>query len=84
MISLNDRQLLTLKEIAAEAHVSRRFLEMEIQRGRLRAIKLSGSICRVRRSDWETYLAQAATVQIQDYGITANHFTASSRVTSSR
>jgi hypothetical protein len=56
------RSLMTLPQCAYEAGVSRRFLELEIQRGRLRAIKMSNRICRVRLSDWERYLDSSATV----------------------
>jgi hypothetical protein len=60
------RAMLTLPECAAEANVSRRFLEKEIARGRLRAVKLSSRICRVRRSDWEHYLDSSATKPAAD------------------
>jgi predicted site-specific integrase-resolvase len=53
--------MMSLPECCDDAGVSRRFLEMEIKRGRLRAIKLSTQICRVRRSDWEKYLDASAT-----------------------
>jgi hypothetical protein len=56
------RSMMTLPECAADAGVCRRFLEMEINRGRLRAIKMSNRICRVRRSDWDRYLEASATV----------------------
>ena len=54
--------MMSLPECAAEAGVCRRFLEMEIKRGRLRATKLSNRICRIRLGDWEKYLNAAATV----------------------
>lgn len=54
--------MMTLPECAAEAGVSRRFLEKEIKREHLRAIKLSSRLCSIRRSDWETYLSGAATI----------------------
>ena len=57
---------MTVPECAAEAGVSRRFLEKEIERGRLRSIKLSSRICRIRRSDWESYLGEAATIPAPD------------------
>jgi hypothetical protein len=56
------RKMMTLPECADEAGVSRRFLEKEICRGRLRAIKPSSRVCRVRRADWEDYLSEAATM----------------------
>jgi excisionase family DNA binding protein len=58
--------MMTLPECAAEAGVSRRFLEKEIERGRLRAIKPSSRIVRVRRSDWEQYLNSSATMPAVD------------------
>jgi len=60
------RVMMTLPECAAEAGVSRRFLELEILRGRLVARKLSTRICRIRRSDWESYLQQVSTAQVQN------------------
>jgi hypothetical protein len=57
------RVMMTLPECAREAGVSRRFLEKEIARDRLVACKLSTRICRVRRSDWDRYLDQAATMR---------------------
>jgi hypothetical protein len=60
------RAMMTLKACAAEAAVSRRFLEKEIARGRLRAIKMSTRICRVRRSDWEHYIDSSATKPTAD------------------
>jgi hypothetical protein len=55
------RSMMTLPECALDAGVSRRFLEKEILRGRLVAMKLSSRICRVRRKDWDRYLDGAAT-----------------------
>jgi len=52
--------LWTLDELALEASVCRRFLELEIERGRLVAVRLSNRI-RVRNSDWEKYLNAGAT-----------------------
>jgi len=53
--------MMSLPECAAELGVSRRFLEMEIKRGRLRAIKLSTQICRVLCADLDSYVNLAAT-----------------------
>ncbi len=60
-ISGNPRSVLTLDEAAADADVCYRFLQMEIQRGRLVATRLSARIVRIRRADWETYLSDNAT-----------------------
>lgn len=58
---LERTALMTLPACALEAGVSRRFLELEIKRERLRAIKMSTRVCRVRRTDWEKYLESSAT-----------------------
>lgn len=50
----------TLPELAALASVSRRFLELEVARGRLRAVRLSNRV-RVRGADWDAYLTGNAT-----------------------
>lgn len=55
------RSLHTLDELAAEAGVSRRFLEMEITRRRLVAIRMSSRVLRVRDYDWQKYLSNHAT-----------------------
>ena len=54
------RSLWTLAELAAEASVCRRFLELEITRGRLVAIRISNRV-RVRERDWQAYLNAGAT-----------------------
>lgn len=56
-----DRKLFKLPELAAETGVTRRFLEMEISRGHLVALKLSARVLRIRRADWERYLNERAT-----------------------
>lgn len=53
----NTRPLLNLVEAAGEAGVSYRFLQMEIARGRLVAVRLSTRVVRIRRDDWDRYLA---------------------------
>jgi hypothetical protein len=53
--------LFTLPELAAESSVSRRFLEMEITRGRLVAVRMSTRVLRVRSMDWDHYLNDCAT-----------------------
>lgn len=54
------RRLWTLEELATEAQVCRRFLELEISRGRLRVTRLSNRV-RVRNTDWERYLEAGAS-----------------------
>jgi len=53
----NTRPLLNMAEAAREAGVSYRFLQMEIARGRLVAVRLSTRVVRIRRGDWDRYLA---------------------------
>ncbi len=55
------RALLSLAEAAEEAGVSYRFLQLEISRRRLVAVRLSNRIVRIRRVDWERYLANNLT-----------------------
>lgn len=54
------KSLWTLPELADEAQVCRRFLELEIGRGRLIAIRISNRV-RVRDRDWQAYLNAGAT-----------------------
>lgn len=56
------KSLWTLPELASEAQVCRRFLELEIARGRLRATRLS-NLVRVRERDWQAYLDAGATTK---------------------
>jgi hypothetical protein len=53
--------LFTLPELATESNVSRRFLEMEISRGRLVAVRMSTRVLRVRSTDWDRYLSNCTT-----------------------
>jgi hypothetical protein len=55
------RELITLADLAREANTSTRFLQKEIQRGKLRALRLSPRLTRVRRADYERYLDGKAT-----------------------
>lgn len=49
-------RLLTLDEVARELKVSRRFLEIQAARGRLRRVHLSQRCIRIRRSDLNAYI----------------------------
>jgi hypothetical protein len=59
--SLDSRGLLTIDQAAAEAGVSRRFLQLEIERGRLAVSRLSSRVVRIRRSAWESYISRNET-----------------------
>lgn len=52
------REVLTLPEIADQMVVSRRFVELEIKRGRLAPIRLSNRVVRVSRAEFVRYLTE--------------------------
>lgn len=58
----HGRRLWTLDELATEAQVCRRLLELEIGRGHLRAVRISNRV-RVRDDDWRAFLDRGATAQ---------------------
>lgn len=58
----NSRELLTIPEVAAELGSSRRFIEQEANRGRIRVIRLSARLVRVRRDDLDKYLSANASI----------------------
>jgi hypothetical protein len=55
------RELLSMAELTQEAGVTRQFLDKEIKRGRLIAIRLSSQVVRIRRQDWDAYLQRNST-----------------------
>jgi excisionase family DNA binding protein len=55
-------QLLTKKQTAEQAQTSIRYLEREIARGRLKALKLSRKLVRIRQSDLDAFLENCATI----------------------
>jgi hypothetical protein len=61
--SLPERKFLTLSECKDELQCSRRFLQLEITRGRLIAVRLTKQMLRVRASDWQRYLESGRTLQ---------------------
>jgi len=56
-----SQELLDLNQAADSMGVSRRFIELEIERGRLRKILLSPRIARISKRELERY-AEAQTV----------------------
>lgn len=52
---------LTKRELAGFLGVSERFLEMEINRGRLRAVRLSNRLLRFRQIDVERWMESSLT-----------------------
>jgi excisionase family DNA binding protein len=60
--ALDSRAILSIGEAAEYLGVSRRFIELEVQRGHLAVVRLSTRCLRIRRSALETYLtARTAT-----------------------
>jgi excisionase family DNA binding protein len=55
-------RLLTKQQSAQQAQTSIRYLEREIARGRLKALKLSRKLVRIRQSDLDAFLESCATV----------------------
>jgi excisionase family DNA binding protein len=54
--------ILTKREAAALLRCTTRYLERQIRAGRLRALKPTGKLVRIRRSDLETFLESGATI----------------------
>ena len=54
-------RLLTKQQSAEQAQTSVRYLEREIARGRLKALKLSRKLVRIRQSDLDAFLESCAT-----------------------
>lgn len=51
------RIVLTIPEVARELGVSRRFVELEVNRGRISVIRLSARVVRIGREEFLRYLA---------------------------
>jgi excisionase family DNA binding protein len=54
--------ILTKQEAANYARCTTRYLERQVRLGRLKALKPSGKLWRVRRSDLEAFLESGATI----------------------
>ncbi len=54
--------ILTKLEAAAFVRCTTRYLERQVKAGRLRALKPTGKLWRVRRSDLEAFLESGATI----------------------
>jgi len=55
-------RLLTKQQSAEQVQTSVRYLEREIKRGRLKALKLSPKLVRIRQSDLDSFLESCATI----------------------
>jgi excisionase family DNA binding protein len=54
--------ILTKQQAAEYLQTTPRYLERMIRAGRLRALKPTGKLVRIRRSDLETFLESGATI----------------------
>jgi excisionase family DNA binding protein len=58
----DNSALLTLNQAASYIQASRRYLERQIRFGRLRALKPSGKLVRIRRADLEKFLESGMSI----------------------
>jgi excisionase family DNA binding protein len=58
----NISDILTKKEAAELLRCTARYLERQIRAGRLKALKPSRKLVRIRRSDLESFLESGATI----------------------
>jgi excisionase family DNA binding protein len=59
---LNNLAILTKREAASLVRVTTRYLERAIATGRLRALKPTGKLVRIRRVDLDAFLESGATI----------------------
>jgi excisionase family DNA binding protein len=57
-----NQQLFTLKQAAHYAICTPRYLQTQIRAGRLKALKPTGKLVRIRRSDLDSFLESGATI----------------------
>jgi excisionase family DNA binding protein len=57
-----DALILTKREAANYVRCTPRYLERQIRAGRLRALKPTGKLVRIRRTDLEAFLESGATI----------------------
>jgi excisionase family DNA binding protein len=62
LLTWGNQPLLTLKQAAQYAICTPRYLQHQIRRGRLKALKPTGKLVRIRRSDLEKFLESGATI----------------------
>jgi excisionase family DNA binding protein len=60
----SNQTLLTLGQAAQYVICTPRYLQKQIRAGRLRALKPTGKLVRIRRSDLEKFLESGATAQL--------------------
>ncbi len=57
-----NQPLLTLKQAAQYAICTPRYLQNQIRRGRLKALKPTGKLVRIRRTDLDAFLESGSTI----------------------
>jgi excisionase family DNA binding protein len=57
-----DKQILTLNQAAQYTICTPRYLQNQIRIGRLKALKPTGKLLRIRRSDLDAFLESGATI----------------------
>jgi excisionase family DNA binding protein len=57
-----DSPLLTLRQASQYAICTPRYLQRQIRVGRLKALKTTGKLLRIRHSDLEAFLESGATI----------------------
>lgn len=62
-LTWGDQPLLTLKQAAGYAICTPRYLQNQIRIGRLKALKPSGKLVRIWRSDLEAFLESGSTIR---------------------
>jgi excisionase family DNA binding protein len=60
--TVNNSAILTKHQAAEYLQVTPRYLERAVSSGRLRALKPTGKLWRVRRSDLDAFLESGATI----------------------
>jgi excisionase family DNA binding protein len=62
-LTWGNQPLLTLKQAAQYAVCTPRYLQNQIRLGRIKALKPTGKLLRIRRSDLEKFLESGATIR---------------------
>ena len=61
-LTWGNQPLLTLRQAAEYAICTPRYLQNQIRSGRLKALKPTGKLVRIRRADLEKFLESGATI----------------------
>jgi excisionase family DNA binding protein len=61
-LAWGNQPILTIKQAAQYAICTPRYLQKQIRSGRLKALKPTGKLLRIRRRDLEAFLESGATI----------------------